>query len=70
VLLWTAVLQHLILLVLLVNTPFPVNLHHELFLCCVLQASTNTLLAHFLSVVFANCIIGVVSKARGRPAAA
>lgn len=40
--------------------------------CCVaaLQASTNTLLAHFLSVVFANCIIGVLSKARGRPAAA
>lgn len=37
---------------------------------CVLQASTNTLLAHFLSVVFANCIIGVLSKVRKGPAAA
>lgn len=35
--------------------------------CRCLQASTNTLLAHFLSVVFANCIIGVLSKAKGRP---
>lgn len=40
------------------------------FLVVVLQASTNTLLAHFLSVVFANCIIGLLSKAKGRPAAA
>lgn len=35
-----------------------------------LQASTNTLLAHFLSVVFANCIIGRLNKGRGAPAAA
>jgi hypothetical protein len=34
------------------------------------QASTNTLLAHFLSVVFANFIIGAVNKIKGRPAAA
>ncbi|KAF6261840.1 hypothetical protein COO60DRAFT_726021 [Scenedesmus sp. NREL 46B-D3] len=35
-----------------------------------LQASTNTLLAHFLSVVFANFIIGAVNKIKTRPAAA
>ncbi|WIA41833.1 hypothetical protein OEZ86_009163 [Tetradesmus obliquus] len=35
-----------------------------------LQASTNTLLAHFLSVVFANFIIGAVNRIRARPAAA
>eukprot|EP00775_Hariotina_reticulata_P013608 gene13608-13733_t len=35
-----------------------------------LQASTNTLLAHFLSIVFANCIVGAVNNIKGRPAAA
>jgi hypothetical protein len=38
--------------------------HHHL------QASTNTLLAHFLSVVFANTIIGLLNNAKGRPATA
>eukprot|EP00878_Enallax_costatus_P031606 GHUV01034568.1.p2 GENE.GHUV01034568.1~~GHUV01034568.1.p2 ORF type:complete len:173 (+),score=58.06 GHUV01034568.1:555-1073(+) len=32
-----------------------------------LQASTNTLLAHFLSVVFANWLIGAVNKATAKP---
>lgn len=34
----------------------------------VLQASTNTLLAHFLSIVFTNFILGVVNKATAKPA--
>jgi hypothetical protein len=33
-------------------------------MCPRAQASTNTLLAHFLSIVFANCIIGLLGKAQ------
>lgn len=32
-----------------------------------LQASTNTLLAHFLSIVFTNFILGVVNKVAAKP---
>jgi hypothetical protein len=31
------------------------------------QASTNTLLAHFLSIVFANIIVGIVNKVGATP---
>jgi hypothetical protein len=34
------------------------------------QASTNTLLAHFLSIVFANIIVGIVNKVGAAPQAA